>query len=489
MCLRVNNSGLKQQDSAVDVSVQRIGHSRISSNLVQLLRLGISGVAVSMVAFVIWTSRLLRPIADDYGIAVAANAGLIGSITGFWQSWSGAVTSTLSLTLFVGLPLRHLPWSVASAIPFLSSAILMAAVGIWLLAPLLPEQNRGDKAGTYLVSFAALLATWWGYWWLPAHLNPGESTDFAIALGATHWQSVLAGYVIPMSPLVWAWLYLWTKRVSNLGLSTVIHFSLGLLAGFGSAVFAASSVVMILALGLLTVVRRGPLLRSQGFSLISTTVGVVIGALASHFSPGSQYRASLFSGPEDSPNVLLLLIPEALSSGVSDWVDAISRPAAFMVVVVIGGTTFALSQGQQSLGVRPLLGISVGLLGFSLVSFIVNRASELFVYEAFWHLTGPRAIAWIGLIALAVALGNYLSRFKQSALSTLAIVLSTFIGLYFLIASLDFMCRQIIDRSEPWELGPAPVYDISDIDDPHGWVLTSWLELRELRDAPERKLP
>ena len=155
----MNNSGPKQQDSAVDVSVQRVGHSRISSDLVQLLRLGISGVAVSMVAFVIWTSRLLRPLADDYEIAVAANAGLIGSITGFWQSWSGAVTSTLSLTLFVGLPLRHLPWSVASAIPFLSSAILMAAVGIWLLAPLLPEQSRGDKAGNYFVSFAALLVT------------------------------------------------------------------------------------------------------------------------------------------------------------------------------------------------------------------------------------------------------------------------------------------------------------------------------------------
>lgn len=479
----------EQQDSSVGVLVQKFGRSRISSSLVTLLRLGISGVTVSMVAFVIWTSRLLRPIADDYGIAVAANAGLIGSITGFWQSWSGAVTSTLSLTLFVGLPLRHLPWSVASAIPFLSSALLMAAVGIWLLAPLMPEQSRRDKAGSYLVSFAALLATWWGYWWLPAHLNPGESPDFAVALGATHWQSVLAGYVIPMSPLVWAWLYLRTKQVPNPGLSTVVHFSLGVLAGFVSPVFAASSAMTILALGLVTVARRRPLLNSQGFALISTTVGIVIGALASHFSPGSQYRASLFSRPEDSSNVLLPLITEALPSGVSDWVNAISRPAGFMVVVVIGGTTFALSPGRHLLSIRPLLRISVGLLGYSLISYIVNRASELFVYEAFWHLTGPRAIAWIGLIALAIALGNYLSRFKRSSLTVLAVALSTFIGLYFLIASLDLMCRQIIDRSEPWDAGPAPVYDISDIEDPDGWVRQSWIELTELRDAPERKLP
>lgn len=457
--------------------------------LTQLLEIGIWGALFSIVLFVIWTSRLLRPIADDYGIAVAASRGLMNSILGFWENWSGALTSTVSLTLFVGFPSAKLPWSVASAIPFLSSAVLVSVVGLWLILPMMPREHGWNRVRSRCCAFAVFLAAWWGYWWLPVHLSPGPSLDYAVALGATHWQSVLAGYVIPMAPLVWAPLVLESKPRIGQRPRAFAYFALGILAGFTSPVFAASALALALILAVVVAAWDKLAFHRYHLPFLTVIIGTVAGALGSHFSPGSQYRATLMSGPKDFSDFFSQVFVDAVPNGLGDWFSSVAGPGALVVLLTVTGTTYLLSPTEGAVTTARLLMTAGGLLVFSLISFLVNRISEIFVYEAFWHLTGPRAIAWLGLVTLAIALGSRLARFSGSSAMRLVVVLSTCICLYFLIGALDLMCRQIVDRSEPWEIGPAPVYDISDIEDPHGWILPTWLELKDLRDAPNRRTP
>jgi len=448
----------------------------------------VSGLLFSIVLYTVWTSRLLRPIADDYGIAVVAHGGLFEGLASFWNAWSGSITKNLAFLLLAGIPLAYFPWALASSIPFIASASLMAALGTWLMAGAIGHREFRSNRRALTLVFVALLATWWGYWWLPVPSTPIESESYAIALAITHWQSLSADYVFSSGLLIWIWL-LFRRQQEYHWRHLIFAVLIGLLAGFNGPVFASSSFALIVLLCVYDFVKDGFSLSANVRKLICASLGIVIGALVSHFSPGSQYRATLLTNPDVDAALISRLLTEAVPTGLGDWIGAFTSQSAIVVFGVMVGVTFLFVPVGRPDSVRNLLMKGVGLSGFSLIVSLANQASELFAYEAFWHVIGPRTIAWLGIASFAIAVGARLSTLTRVSVVRFVVTSTTALALYFLAGSLDLMCRQIIDRSEQWEMGPAPVYDTSDIEDPNGWVLPNWLKLRELRDAPDRKLP
>ena len=439
-----------------------------------------------VVSYVVWTSRLLRPIADDYWIAVSAQDGLLEGVITWWQEWSGAVSTMTSNVLFVGLPLLHLPWSLASAVPFLCAMFLAVFATTWIFVQAIPKhpERRGFVIASLL--FPILAVVWWGYWWLPA-LQAGDSDDtYRLALGVTHWQSLNAGYVIPIVLLIWLWLVLETRHGVKFRRIWAIYLLLGILAGFNGPTFAGAAFLTIVVLAVASGLGSQKAVRARGWCWVMTLLGILFGALASYFSPGSQYRTTYLANPDLNAVLISQWLTQAVPGGVSDWIRAAINPGAIVLLVVIVGYTAILVH----LGFRPnarlLLTVGFALLGFALIASLVNRFAQFFAYQAFWHLTGPQTIAWLGLTAIAMGIGAYVAINVQQAQTRPVAVLGCAIGLLLFVSSITLMTQTILTRSVQWESGPAPLSGIEDIENSSGWVMAEWIKLRSLRDAPLR---
>jgi hypothetical protein len=445
-----------------------------------------TGALVSILAYTLWTSRLLRPIADDYVYGVISSEGLFQSVTYLWYNWSGAITDSFVGSLLVGLPLAFLPWPLASSISFLTTAVVMVSLNMRLQTTWGLATSTDMFRGSFLVRFTALLAAWWGYWWLPISPTPVASENYAIALAATHWQTVVSKYSMTFGLLVWMWLTVQNWRTANRWYWIPTYIVSGLIVGFNHSVLAIASVIFIFVYSVCV------LLRERGLSnkfLMSLLIGIgsAAGATWSHFSPGSRYRESILADTTVDFSLVRQLTLEVVPAAVKDWALAITGWNSLVVVVVIGGVTYLFAPRVNPKEAKSLARTSCVILGFALVYSLASRAGQLFAYEAFWHAIGPRSAVWLGLTVLATSVGALLAHHSETVLTRLVVACVLTIGVYFLVGAIDLMNRQIIDRYEPWQLGPAAVYDISDTEneDWMGW----WLELRSLRDAPERVIP
>ena len=459
------------------------------STIVRSAELLLTGALCSIVASTVWTSRLLRPIADDYAFGVVASDGLLASVFSWWNNWSGDLTGMFVLSLLVGMPLAFLPWSLASAVPFLSASFFMAALGLRFQRSCFLNTVGKTYRNVQLIRFTSLLAAWWGYWWLPVPQTPVESQSYALALAATHWQNVVVGYTMPAGILCWAWLSLRDHCDRDSWKHSGAFLGFGLLVGFCGPVFATSSLFLLMT-GTVSSWFRKRSFRSKDTAVsVLVGIGTVSGAVCSNLSPGSQYRATQLSTPAPDTALMLRLLREKLPLGFWDWFSAVGSLSSLLVIIVTGGVTYLLAPRLEVTRARSLFRSGCVLLGFALIYSLASRAGELFAYEAFWHLIGPRSFMWLGLVSVGTSLGMFLTlRFDLSSIKLSAIMVLA-VGLYFLLGAVDLMNRQIIDRHEQWELGPAPVYDISDINDPFGGFLQSWEKLTQLRDAPERAIP
>ena len=449
---------------------------------------GVSGVSSLLLIYVVWNSRLLRPIADDYCLAAEAGDGLIPGIVSWWSNWSGDLTMVTSNTVLVGLPLIHFPWFVASALPFLLTVATATSLGIYVTLHslrLVAGRQRGLKVALAISPILAIV--WWSYWWAPALLAPDSADNYPLALGITVWQNLNAQYVVTSFLLIGGWL--WIESRPNLAMPwrPMAYALLGLGTGFNGPVFAVSALIMVLSLAALSALRGISTLRERGpyWGLAVVVAGVSAGI--SHFSPGSQNRKGQLADPDLNFDLIYLLVTEAIPSGISSWWFAVFNSGALIVLVVSAFVGVALA----SQGIRPerdsLFSIGFGLLGFSMIMFILNGLSEYFSYHAWWHLTAPRSVTWISLIAIGVALGNLASNYPQ-LYTALPIIFSAAIAALLLTLSANaVMVSTMQSRWWMWERGPAPMSDIiGDIEDPEGFQYACWRELTIERTAPSR---
>lgn len=459
------------------------GTSNSTTRVPARIALGfLTAISILISILEIRVSRSMRPIADDYTIGVTAENGLIDSLMTWWQDWSGDITAQFFNTLLVGIPLQTLPWSFASAVPFLASSFLVAAAATWMVTSGNAATNSPGWKSTVLVLYPIFLVMWWGFWWLGTLTTDVDQNLNPYPRGIAFWQNLNAQYVFTPVALIWLWLWLLMKGSraprSSIGLAA-IYLVLGVASGMALPAFAASSGILILMVLLGSWLMGNLPSKAQTGRWLAAWSGILIGGVLSHYSPGSQIRATVLPSPAIDNNLisrLIFLIPE----GVVDFWGCLTDVGSFALAAVIGGVAYILCYLKVRFNAKRLFLYSIGLLAFALIMAVVSQLAVPFSYDAWWHLTSIKTIIWFGVGTFSVSLATYIHTRRSQPIFLTVAVFMAFAGLILAGASVVKMNSEVLLRLEAWNKGPAPISGaISDIEE--SWVRTSWLELNANR--------
>jgi hypothetical protein len=445
------------------------------------------GLSSIILGFFLLLAVSVRPIADDYCTGAGVTQGFWNYIYQISQTWSGDFSQIVVHALLVGLPLANLPINLLGFPTFLLSVYLLLAVfdRIWLYL-LNAKEPKMSKINKF---FAAALISWlWNiYWALPASLDFGFHYDafamsdksFSAVLG---WPTVIVQYLI--IPLLAALsILLWAQKAPK-GYILILVF--GLFVGNAGYAFALTLFLTIFVL---------QLIRKWRMDLVRfwiLEISICLGVFVSLLTPGTRSRNEALH-PQDTggdreelPRWLFVSSLELFASIFSFGNLFIFFYSFFLFVLLKPGIKDRLNEAKLN---NLLIKCSL----FLSISYFVVSLSELFVYEAFWHLTTYRTTLfffWI-LLGLQMALRFFAKQEPRGsrcervlrARSSMVIVLTTVV----LVTTISWKSNSsLIERAAVWETRSAPLPGLGDIDPKGGWVDLCWQRLKVERDLPER---
>jgi hypothetical protein len=186
------------------------------------------------------------------------------------------------------------------------------------------------------------------------------------------------------------------------------------------------------------------------------------------------------------PNQLLTNMLHVLDNAVTDWWFGIWNPGSIAVVLLMTVITCLFGIAGTAANMVRCATLTLSFLGFALLASLVTRASELFSYEAWWHVSTARTITWFGVCMFGVTVGAVLLRYLKSSPVLVPLVLTCgLVGILLTTSALQNMGDEVLVRARIWEVGPAPLEGMGDIESGSGWY-GSWLSLREARGGPDR---
>ena len=441
--------------------------------------------AMLLIAYVTWVSRGLRPMADDYSHGVALHVGPFAAMLNWWNSWSGDMSSILANVLLVGWPLQTLPWSFGSSIPFLLSG-LMVAVTLILILRVNSGLGRKLKAVQLMYVLPVVLITWWSFWWVNKIMAPGDSFFESTATAVTLWQNVNVTYVfIPaLNISLWLTIEKFRRRNQHVWWLAFSYILVGAFIGMSGVVFATSFVLfqMMVVIGIW--INNGQFQTRTLVLWAIASIAVIVSALGSYFSPGSQLRSTVL--PDVSINqVTTLKLMQTLAPALSDWWRSLASPGMLISVLTFLMISTVLAWSKYSIRSRDLRQLGLGLIIFSIVITLINGFSEVFSYPAYWHRIQGTLVLWLGISAITLSFGKEIAG-TLSRLASLALI--CLLVSIVCTAAIFQMTVEISSRYRLWEAGPAPTTYISDIEDEDGWQRAAWIELRSQRGGPDRGL-
>lgn len=454
------------------------------SALFVLVALSTTSTAL-IVVFVIYLSRLLRPIADDYSIGSVAVNGVWWGVGHFWNTWSGDLFSRTIMVLFSGWPLVNLPWSFSSAVAFLAATTVMVAIVVWLV---FTSRRHSHSLPTWIIltSLAGVAATcWWVYWWAPPTFSPLDEQDALLAASITLWQTINTQYVMSIGILTWLVLLL-QRHQKRLSIAVVpAWIFIGLLIGLTGPVFAAAALAAI-GLGIAIVPVCQLRIRIGQIALWGLAAfGVAVGAGISHLSPGTRYRSTFFESPSVDPELARRLIADL--PGVLDrWWGLVLNPGTMLTFVLVAFTTMTLGLLGTEIAARRLLWIGASLIIFSWLMALAHHVSTAFVSFGPWHLVQVGAFVWLGIAILGATAGFSLARLGRRNLMLPVMLVAYITALGLTAASIGTMAGVITNRHGTWVSGPAPQSGIFDIE--VEFLRPAWLVLRDVQGGPDRSL-
>lgn len=473
-------------DDTVKIETIDLSRDQGNPNLYRALTYVIAATSIFVFMCVVYFSRLLRPAVDDYCFAIDSNLGFIGGVSYWWENLNGYAFFIAGSIATVGLPLLHLPWSFASALPFILAAVCISLVVLQIFWAM-PDQTKGSQRRfILLVSIPLFAITWWTYLWLP--IAWGETgINKSIALGLTHFQSLNGSYVI--STCVVTGLVILTWNLTNRKSSRYSYLALipGLIGGFSGIMMTLTIVVscfLALAYALTTKTLKE---KGQRSYLVMLSISSLAAGAIANLAPGSLSRAEgLSSSAGLSPFSVAQSLSRTFPDSLRDAVDAFTNPGSLGVLLIISTITWFLLQSGITFQSQSALRYAAFFFGVALVASVVTRFSQNFAYYAYWHFTDVRIYAFLALSSFGVFLGVQLNRLDFRAMrvveSGLLIISLALVG-----GSLLKMGASIIERHARWEIGPAPISDIVvDIEDSTGFPNQCWEKLKELRDHPSR---
>jgi len=426
----------------------------------------------------------LRPIADDYCIATSVQSGPLAAMGFWWSGWSGDMSTMFANVVLVGWPLQELLWSLASSLPFIASCLMVTI----FLTTIVRASVVGKFSNSIFRAFWTIpffLLSWWTFWWINKIQNP-ESVQFvATANATTLWQNVNTSYVFITSliMLLLYVIYARSKKYEGSKWNFAIFSVSGIFVGFSGAVLSATILTYFMLLPIGTWL-DGKRITTQNFSLwITFNLAMVISAVLSYFSPGTRYRATFFpNAPEINLEVISGFRPTMIPSLLDWWRVLFSQGMFATIVMVLIIAIIQVWRGYEFEN-KFLQEIAVRLIVFSLILSVVVGFSELFTQEAYYHRIPVYLALWIGVMLLAVSCSSYLTRLSPNLSQ---IVFLSALGMAISTLAVFTMTDEISKRYEMWQVGPAPVAHIKDIEDDPGWQRDCYLELIMQRSGPAR---
>ena len=431
-------------------------------------------VAVSAVAFLVG-SILLRPVSDDYWFGASATAGFLGGFLDFYSNESGGVIGIALLILLVGLPLAYLPFSIASALPFLLAAVSVSAAAVSLV-----RSNVRLNVRRSTVLAASFFVLWLAHMWVGVVLTR-ETRHQKVAEFLLHWQTTNVGYI--MVPAIFIIIYIFWEKPTRLNLAKrlTLSFALGLASGLSGLTFAASIIIFFAFIGLFRIRHS----RNRGLDYFSWAFGSALGIVADFLSPGTRNRSNSY---RDGWGAAIRELFEETPRGLTKWLEySVSAPGFFVLVfgIVIG--LLFLDTRNSSSWHRPLFRHAVGLLIFSLILSLVSTAASVFVYEASWHTLTPRLFLFLSLVLFGIGVGSLLGKtlrskridyFVKQSLFAVSFILT--IGLTF--SSVHEALTSMHNRQIVWDSGESSkIGGAEDRESPR--IASFWEILEEFRSA------
>ena len=440
------------------------------------------GLIVANVLAVLYSAHWLRPGADDYCLAwVTAERGVIGSVISSWESINGYLTSVFYGSLWVGWPLAHLPLSLASALPF-----ILTAVGIGFAVNVLLSSVVQLKKFAYCIVLVVAAYLWWSFFWVPTLFSlSGAGTTSSISnsmlqmgSGLAHWQTLNGQHVLQMcSLIIFGGLILrHSAQHSNVRLLLIIGF--GFIAGMMGPTLAVSLIVFAVLAGWVFAKKDYTFSRAE---LMAFIVSILVGLIFTQFfSPGIHKRQALLGTKFDLTFMGGIdLLDEAFRFALQYWLNGYLSYGGVTIFLVVVGLVYVLGLKLRFGGQDRawLFGALFGL--FSLLQMLINRAAETFAYHGYWHFISAIVCTYISIVFLGIAAGIKLETIDMGKKLKPYVFFVLLLGVLLGISSNIAMMKSMYARQTIWSGGPASVLGVTDID--IKWVDNCWDHLNTLR--------
>ena len=451
-------------------------------------------LAGALLGWTLWAAADLRPSADDYGFGlIVARHGICAGLGRWWMEWTGYLFPYFLNNLLVGWPMAHLPFALASSLPFVLTALGM---GLGVTAVLRgPAPRPLIRAGWPLLGVCFWLVFLWGSG------AAGETDDGVMLMGRglTHWQTLNGSYISQFAIMLIAGLWVWRHATRRRSFTLALAILLGLLAGFSSSALSLSLFVWFSGTLGVALLRRFLARRRAGSTRSKRTertghrvtflAALMLAAYVAHaWSPGQARRAEI-------------LQPTAINFTVSQTLDY----ARFTVPYAVGywGRTFVNTGAVVVLLASFAAGYAAAaephinrrrfragwrLASFALLHALVTRSAEFLTFRGYWHFVTPYAAAFVATVCFGVAAGGWARRHPgvPARAARAAAVTASVLAAAAAIWIVSFGAREIETREQAWRHGAASMEGVLDLDQPSGSELKYWRQLGQYRDLPER---
>jgi len=444
-------------------------------------------LAVAMVLMLLaygYISLNIRPIADDYCAAAAVSSdGVVEYMREIRRSWSGDFSQILAIAILVGLPIANLPmFMVGFTTLFLFILVFCYGMNSLLTQLTIFKGSSIVKMKTKIFILVLVLIAWGGYWSIPAstsldtryHSVLDANASFSAVFG---WPVAIAAY-LTIPAVVGSLLLIRPK--SNL-VSLIGALFLGLIIGtsgyaFATAVLSASIVFQLM-----------PSFRSKFPKTLAFGLGISLGMISSITSPGANLRA----------NLLLDTRPQIEMEEISRWVflsfmelfaSVFNLGILVTFVIALISTRYLIARHEILLHKELFQRLLFASAIFLFVYYGVISCSELLTYNAYWHLITFKSALFIFVYMFGVyvayheRLRFFPNVFRGSVVQKSVLVIAIIIP----NVAFGFESLTIIQRSDLWVKGSAPLPGIGDISPPGGWVDICWQDLAKSRQLPSR---
>lgn len=424
-------------------------------------------------------ATFLRPGADDY--CIGSNVAQYGVLEGtyvWWMTWSGYIYPMFIMNLFVGWPLVHLPFTFASAIPFLTTSLLMG----YIFQCMLRTKKLLSMQSLFIILFTMFF--WFSFLFIDLFDILSRSVKMNLVYGVLHWQN-LTGGIIAFQLLAIIYLKFFNSKYS-LRTQIIIAIFWGTAAGMmGSAGALAIFSVLFCVIGYNIICRTKNKL--QNSPLIFAILFLLVGFFISNtMSPGQQIRSDIIQ-PDMSVSferILYLIDFTVLPSIIKFGGLYFSVGFLFLLFTTACFTVFFPSI-FSSINKRSALQTALFLTFITLVFVSVARLGQAFSYEAYWHYLLALVFCFFSILFWGIILARYIQHYfigneKRKRIVRVFLLLS----LIFSICCISIGVFEIKTRADAWQIGPAPLPLVTDIEDKGGWQEKCWNILNSNRKNP-----